>query len=100
RNYGMLKHTLEYDDVMNKQREEIYAFRNDVIHTKNPLAIAEDIIEHVCMDMSTEHFTSRSANWNTDGYRQQLATNFPITFEAKDFEDEHLTVEEIEKLAS
>lgn len=100
RNYGMRKHTLEYDDVMNKQREEIYAFRNDVIHTKNPLPIAEDILEHVCMDMSTEYFTSRSANWNTDGYRQQLATNFPITFEAKDFEDEHLTVEEIEKLAS
>lgn len=100
RNYAMRKHTLEYDDVMNKQREEIYAFRNEAIHTQNPLPIAEELLEHVCMDMSAEFFTSRSSNWNTQGYRQQLATHFPITFDAKEFDNDHLTAEEIEKLAS
>ncbi|MBS0629592.1 MAG: preprotein translocase subunit SecA [Verrucomicrobia bacterium] len=99
RNYAMRKHTLEYDDVMNKQREEIYAFRNDVIHTKNTLPIAEEILEHVCMDMSAEFFTSRN-NWNPEGYRHRLSTHFPITFEAKDFENEHLSAEQMEKLAS
>lgn len=100
RNYAMRKHTLEYDDVMNKQREEIYAFRNEVIHTQNPLPIAEEILEHVCMDMSAEYFTSRSSNWNIQGYRQQLSTHFPITFDAQEFDNDHLTAEEIEKLAS
>ena len=35
RNYTMRKHTLEYDDVMNKQRQEIYAFRNEVLHVED-----------------------------------------------------------------
>lgn len=100
RNYSMRKHTLEYDDVMNKQREEIYAFRNEVIHTKNCLPLAEEILEHVCMDMSGQFFTSRSANWNPEGYRQQLSTHFPVTFDAKTFDSSHLSAEEMEKIAS
>ena len=34
RNAAIRKHTLEYDDVMNKQRQEIYAFRNDMLHSQ------------------------------------------------------------------
>ena len=34
RNYMMRKHTLEYDDVMNKQREVIYGYRNDAMAAK------------------------------------------------------------------
>ncbi len=95
----MRKHTLEYDDVMNKQRQEIYAFRNEVIHTKNTVPIAEEILEHVCMDMSSEFFTSRNT-WDPEGYRRQLSTHFPITFEAKEFENDRLAAEQVEKRAS
>lgn len=102
RNYAMRKHTLEYDDVMNKQREEIYAFRNECIHISNPLLTAQEILEHVCMDMSLEYFKGRSngPEWNPQGYRQALVNNFPVTFESKEFENDHLTVEEFEKLSS
>ncbi|HUF78518.1 MAG TPA: preprotein translocase subunit SecA, partial [Thermoanaerobaculia bacterium] len=31
RNFGIRKHLLEYDDVMNKQRTEVYALRRDVL---------------------------------------------------------------------
>ena len=31
RNFGIRKHLLEYDDVMNKQRQEIYRFRHELI---------------------------------------------------------------------
>ncbi len=36
RNYMSRKHTLEYDDVMNKQREVVYGYRNEAIDTENP----------------------------------------------------------------
>ena len=36
RNYMMRKHTLEYDDVMNKQREVIYGYRNDAMVGEDP----------------------------------------------------------------
>ena len=31
-NFQIRKRTLEYDDVMNKQREVIYGFRNEIIN--------------------------------------------------------------------
>lgn len=102
RNYTMRKHTLEYDDVMNKQREEIYSFRNEVLHAKSVIPLGEEILQHACMEQASEYFVSRSieGGWNPEGYRQWLTTHFPVTFEAKDFDNDYLVVEEIEKMAS
>jgi preprotein translocase subunit SecA len=33
-NFGTRKHLLEYDDVMNKQRENIYALRRELLEGK------------------------------------------------------------------
>ena len=42
RNFGIRKHVLEYDDVMNKQREVMYAERMNVIKDEN---VHEDILK-------------------------------------------------------
>ena len=48
RNFEVRKHLLEYDDVMNKQREAIYELRKDILSGKEGrdyvLGLAEDII--------------------------------------------------------
>ncbi len=44
RNFGIRKHVLEYDDVMNKQREVMYAERMRVIKDEN---VHEDILKLV-----------------------------------------------------
>jgi len=101
RNYTMRKHTLEYDDVMNKQREEIYAFRNEVLHAENCLHLAEEILESVCLEVAAQHFVSRSGDgkWDPHGYRQWLVTNLPVSFAEDAFDDDYLSLEEIEKMA-
>lgn len=95
------KHTLEYDDVMNKQRQEIYAFRNEILsaHQLEPLAL--EIIEGVCESGSEKFFRSRSeeAGWDPEGYRQWLLHLFPISFEENAFDDEYLEAHELAKLA-
>ncbi len=100
RNYTMRKHTLEYDDVMNKQREEIYAFRNEVLHTNDPFALAEEILDSINRQMAAQYFISRSSEggWNPEGYRQWLMTHFPLSFD-KEFDSDYLSLEEIEKIA-
>lgn len=85
RNYTIRKHTLEYDDVMNKQRSEIYAFRNEVLHLDDPLSLAREILENVCVQMSRK--VSSPAE-----YRAWLLTHFPLTFDQN--EVEHFSVEE------
>jgi preprotein translocase subunit SecA len=55
-NFEARKHLLEYDDVMNKQRETIYAIRRSALEGKDQkvyaLGIAEDlaleIVENIC----------------------------------------------------
>ncbi|MDA2933267.1 preprotein translocase subunit SecA [Acidobacteria bacterium AH-259-D05] len=48
RNFEIRKHLLEYDDVMNKQRKEIYRFRRDLLEEQDQreyiLGLAEDIL--------------------------------------------------------
>ena len=41
-NFDIRKHLLEYDDVMNKQREVIYAQRREILSGEN---LQEDILE-------------------------------------------------------
>jgi preprotein translocase subunit SecA len=102
RNYMVRKHTLEYDDVMNKQRGEIYSFRNEVLHSEDTLLLAREILEEICIQMSHQFFSSRSieGGWNPEGYRQWLIAHFPLTFDSKEFDDDYLKLEDMEQLAS
>ncbi len=46
-NFSIRKRTLEFDDVMNKQREVLYGFRNEIINGDDPRHSIFDIIEEV-----------------------------------------------------
>ncbi len=45
RNFSIRKHTLEYDNVINKQRQEVYSFRNQILSTEETFELAKDILE-------------------------------------------------------
>jgi len=102
RNYMMRKHTLEYDDVMNKQRQEIYGFRNDALHQEDIEEMAVEIIEGVCTLGAERFMQSRSieGGWDPEGYRQWLMHLFPVTFDHDEFDQENLDVEQLETIAS
>lgn len=101
RNYTIRKHTLEYDDVMNKQRQEIYAFRNDILHTTDILPIAKEILGEVTEVGAEQFLRERSSeNWDPEGYRQWLIGRFPVSFEEGIFDQDNLDLPEIQKMAS
>lgn len=102
RNYTMRKHTLEYDDVMNKQRQEIYAFRNEILTVEDIEPVAVEVIESVCMLGADRFMQNRSeeGGWNPEGYRQWLMHLFPVTFEPQEFDQDHMDLEQMEKIAS
>lgn len=102
RNYTIRKHTLEYDDVMNKQRQEIYAFRNDLLHVEDPTPIAIDILETVASKAAMRFFSNRSAEegWDPEGYREWLMLNFPVSFKEGYFDQDLMETEELANLAS
>jgi len=102
RNAAIRKHTLEYDDVMNKQRQEIYAFRNDVLHTDEIPRLVEELLAEVCSQAADMYFQDRSSEggWDPEGYRHWLMRHFPVSFSQDEFDEDLLDKEEIEKRAS
>lgn len=101
RNSAIRKHTLEYDDVMNKQRQAIYSFRNEILQTADIVPVAQELLEEVCLYGADQHLVSRgdSTTWNLEGYRQWLMHIFPIHFPDSTFDDERLEGEELAMLA-
>jgi len=97
RNYTIRKHTLEYDDVMNKQRQELYGFRNEILHSEEMLAMADDILYSVCNQAADEYLSMRSdeKGWDPEGYREWLMRHFPVSFKEHCFDEESLDAEAI-----
>jgi preprotein translocase subunit SecA len=102
RNYTIRKHTLEYDDVMNKQRQEIYGFRNEVINTEDIETVAIELLENVCCTAADEFFQSKSLDggWDPEGYREWLMRHFPVSFKENYFDDDISDISELERKAS
>jgi preprotein translocase subunit SecA len=97
-NFSVRKHLLEYDDVMNKQRENIYALRReildgkirideeDVVGTREYLmALAQDTL-----DSLVETYAPREADfeeWDLDALKREVNRIFAIDATPLDFSD-------------
>ncbi len=79
-NFSIRKRTLEFDDVMNKQREVLYGFRNDIIRGENPREAVFDIIEEVVEARVAEYCPADKAGdeWDMDGLLRWANHAFPI----------------------
>jgi preprotein translocase subunit SecA len=79
-NFQIRKRTLEYDDVMNKQREVIYGFRNEIIHADDVRDRLMDIMEEVVIQ-KVEQFTAgdfEAGEWKVRGLADWVNLNFPL----------------------
>jgi preprotein translocase subunit SecA len=85
RNYTMRKHTLEYDDVMNKQRKEVYSFRNELLFAEDPLSIAAEVLESVCRHIA-EPIAAHNTPDKTKQLNHELLEYFPIQLDEKNQE--------------
>ena len=77
RNFDIRKHVLQYDDVMNQQREVIYAQRKQVLDGENLkdsiLKMVEGLIDHIIHLYTSE--SPHPDEWNMNGlieYAEQI----------------------------
>jgi preprotein translocase subunit SecA len=101
-NFSVRKHLLEYDDVMNKQRENIYALRRQILEAKIRLqdeddqeevlgtreylmSLAEDIL-----DSMVETYAPRSADfeqWDLEALKREANRVFAVDADSLEFDD-------------
>ena len=100
RNFGIRKHLLEYDDVMNQQRQVVYDLRNQALAGENMQDGVFQILDDFILDEI--ELQSGEANvefWDWDNLKQRFASHLMVdaTLE-KIYEDEgksDLTAEEV-----
>src|SRR3989442_2696730 len=79
-NFEARKHLLEYDDVMNKQRETIYSIRRSALEGKDQKDYVVSIAEDVADEMS-QTFCPREQHpdqWNTAQFAAEVHSQFGI----------------------
>src|SRR5437667_6634779 len=101
-NFSVRKHLLEYDDVMNKQRENVYALRRQILEgeirlededgqeavlgTRDYLmTLAEDILDAI-----VETYAARQADfeqWDLDALRREVTRVFAVDMASVKFDD-------------
>ena len=77
-NFDIRKHLLEYDDVMNKQREVIYQQRRDVLDKPDVSLVVQDMIEDLVDEVVGEFFQERleSQEWDWQGFKTRMGETF------------------------
>ncbi len=72
RNFGIRRSVLQYDDVMNRQRELIYDQRNKVLNGENVRGSIMGMI-HESIEATVNQYTDNDLDhteWNVDGLRE------------------------------
>ncbi|SHH33760.1 preprotein translocase subunit SecA [Tepidibacter thalassicus] len=96
-NYRIRKSTLEFDQILNKQRETIYNERNKILNGEDMSGFIREIIKDV-VDKTVERFTQNSPypeEWDLKGLEDYLNNN--LNFKNR-VNLSNLDMEEIEKL--
>ena len=79
-NFDIRKHLLEYDDVMNRQRQVIYEQRKSVLKGDNLRADLQDIIEETVEDLVPEYVDDKKHpdEWNLKGLEERVYAQFAL----------------------
>ncbi|MSO46211.1 MAG: preprotein translocase subunit SecA [Acidobacteria bacterium] len=94
-NFSVRKHLLEYDDVMNKQRESVYTLRREILEGKvhvtedeltdtkgYMLALAEDIVDDLVDRYAGKEIDPEE--WDVDALAREVSRMFGLSEEQLD----------------
>jgi preprotein translocase subunit SecA len=78
KNFGIRKNVLEYDDVMNKQRETIYGQRKKVLEGEDLHPIYQNMIKNIMTDIMITFCDQyqHSDEWDVDALKAKLTDTF------------------------
>jgi preprotein translocase subunit SecA len=92
------KHLLEYDDVMNKQREAVYGLRRRLLEGLDQKdLILEDYVSAILGDLMDEYCPQKGhpADWNIKGLKDAVFTRFGVDFLAEGVKPDALNRQEL-----
>ena len=78
RNFGIRKHLLEYDDVMNQQRQVIYDLRRQALNDEEISNSIEDMLDDYVDDELAKMEEMSPQNWDWENIKQNFASHLLV----------------------
>ena len=98
-NFLIRKRVLEYDDVMNQQREVVYKYRDEVLEGRDMGPVAREQIHDVVVRMVEEYTPGDYLEeWDIDGLWTQLDQVFQVDFGPEELDRESIDRDELTRL--
>jgi preprotein translocase subunit SecA len=97
-NFEARKHLLEYDDVMNKQREAVYGLRRQLLEgVEQKVLILEDYVSGILSDVMDQFCPVKAhpADWDTKGLKDAIFTRFGVDILAEGIQPESMSRQEL-----
>jgi preprotein translocase subunit SecA len=97
-NFEARKHLLEYDDVMNKQREAVYGLRRQLLKGLDQKElILEDYVRDLLGGLLGKYAaeTTHADDWDLKGLKNEVFTRFGVDYEAEGVKPETLNRQEL-----
>jgi preprotein translocase subunit SecA len=85
-NFDIRKHLLEYDDVMNQQRQVVYGYRRQILAESGLREMVKDFVNEVAEDIVFTHIEEKSNpdEWDIKSFNEALYKQFGVTIEDED----------------
>jgi preprotein translocase subunit SecA len=101
RNFETRKHLLEYDDVMNKQRETIYGLRRQLMEEpdQREYLVGETGVARDLLGDTTKQYLNPAASedtWDIENYKVQIHSIYGLDADAEGIDFQHASSEEID----
>jgi preprotein translocase subunit SecA len=104
-NYDIRKHLLEYDDVMNQQRQVVYAWRREVLSRPNLREMVTEMVGDIIGEIVEDFFpngkirrTEGSSTLNLKELNEAIAVTFQINANVTEHDIVPLTADGFRKL--
>ncbi len=85
-NFDIRKHLLEYDDVMNQQREVVYGYRKQILSREALRDMVREFSDEVAEDITETYTDDKSdpKDWDATAIGDAVMKHFGVVFGAED----------------
>jgi preprotein translocase subunit SecA len=97
-NFSYRKHVLEYDDVMNKQREAIYGLRRQLLEGEDQKEYLMGIADDIIIELVGRHANEKThpGEWDLNGLQTAILQQYGFDFRGEGIDPSQMGSKELE----
>jgi len=99
RNFDIRKQLLEYDDVMNQQRDVIYSQRLELLEGEDVSDVIEDMRRDYAGTLTEKFLSGHAEEWDLDTYKEALEKSLAIEADVEAWRDA-CEIQDVESMAA